>query len=89
MVLLDTGSSDLVSSNRQQCGWRVWGPWLIGPQWVVSSDCTAEDCAGVPKYEKSGSLSLTDVPFHLNYLMGNVTGVVGSDTVTLGEFQND
>ena len=56
-------------------------------QWVVASDCTTEDCSGVPKYNKSASLSLSDVPFHLNYLMGNVTGVVGSDTVTLGEFQ--
>ncbi|KAI0807141.1 acid protease [Fomes fomentarius] len=55
--------------------------------WVVSSDCTTEGCAGVPKYHRTASLSLTDVSFHLNYLMGNVTGVVGSDTVTLGEFQ--
>ncbi|KAI0748003.1 acid protease [Daedaleopsis nitida] len=55
--------------------------------WVVSSDCMAEDCSGVPKYNKSASLSLADVPFHLNYLMGNVTGVVGSDTVTVGDFQ--
>ncbi|KAI0721650.1 acid protease [Cerioporus squamosus] len=55
--------------------------------WVVSSDCTTVDCSGVPKYAKSPSLSLTDVPFHLSYLMGNVTGVVGSETVTVGEFQ--
>ncbi|RPD79952.1 acid protease [Lentinus tigrinus ALCF2SS1-7] len=55
--------------------------------WVVSSDCTTLDCSGVPKYEQTPSLSLTDVPFHLTYLMGNVTGLVGSDTVTVGEFQ--
>ncbi|KAI0646935.1 acid protease [Trametes meyenii] len=55
--------------------------------WVVSSDCTTEDCDGVRKYSRSPSLSQSDVPFHLNYLMGNVSGTVGTETVTLGDFE--
>ncbi|KAI0374768.1 acid protease [Pilatotrama ljubarskyi] len=55
--------------------------------WVVSSDCTTEDCAGVRKYSRTPSLSQSDIPFHLNYLMGNVSGAVGSETVGLGQFQ--
>ncbi|KAI0361969.1 acid protease [Trametes cingulata] len=55
--------------------------------WVVSSDCTTEDCAGVRKYSRTPSLSPSDIPFHLNYLMGNVSGTVGSETVTLGDFE--
>ncbi|KAI0831182.1 acid protease [Trametes gibbosa] len=55
--------------------------------WVVSSDCATADCEGVRKYTKTPSLSPLDVPFHLNYLVGNVSGTVGSETVTLGEFQ--
>nr|VWO98793.1 Fox3p [Ganoderma boninense] len=55
--------------------------------WVVSSDCTVDDCHGVPKYAQSSSLALTDVPFHLDYLSGSVSGLVGTETVTLGEYQ--
>ncbi|TBU50648.1 aspartic peptidase domain-containing protein [Dichomitus squalens] len=55
--------------------------------WVVSSDCTVEDCHGVPKYNRTSSLDLTDVPFHLDYLMGSVSGVVGTEMVTLGQYQ--
>ncbi|EIW60502.1 acid protease [Trametes versicolor FP-101664 SS1] len=55
--------------------------------WVVSSDCSTSDCEGVQKYTRTPSLSQTDVPFHLNYLVGNVSGTVGAETVTLGEFQ--
>ncbi|KAL7283299.1 hypothetical protein ACG7TL_002728 [Trametes sanguinea] len=29
----------------------------------------------------------TDMPFHLDYLMGNVSGTVGSETVTVGDFE--
>lgn len=60
---------------------------LITIQWVVSSDCSTSDCEGVQKYTRTPSLSQTDVPFHLNYLVGNVSGTVGAETVTLGEFQ--
>ena len=56
-------------------------------QWVVASDCTVEDCHGVPKYNRTSSLYLTDVPFHLDYLMGSVAGLVGTETVALGQYQ--
>ncbi|KAI0781057.1 acid protease [Trametes elegans] len=55
--------------------------------WVVSSDCSTEDCSGVRKYSKTPSLSPTDVPFNLSYLLGNVSGTVGSEIITLGDFQ--
>ncbi|KAH9854110.1 acid protease [Lenzites betulinus] len=55
--------------------------------WVVSSDCTTTDCEGVHKYSQTPSLSPLDVSFHLNYLIGNVSGTVGTETVTLGEYQ--
>ncbi|KAI0637087.1 acid protease [Trametes polyzona] len=55
--------------------------------WVVSSDCATTDCEGVRKYRRTPSFSQSDVPFHLSYLVGNVSGTVGSETVTLGEFQ--
>ncbi|KAI8998749.1 acid protease [Trametes punicea] len=55
--------------------------------WVVSSDCATEDCAGVRKYSKTPSYSSSDTPFHLAYLMGNVSGTVGSETVTIGDFE--
>ena len=42
----------------------------------------------MPKYTSTSSLStISDVPFNLNYLMGSVTGSVGTETVTLGPFQ--
>ncbi|CDO70781.1 hypothetical protein BN946_scf184798.g96 [Trametes cinnabarina] len=55
--------------------------------WVASSDCTTGDCAGVRKYSKTPSFSSLDTPFHLDYLMGNVSGTVGSETVTVGHFE--
>ncbi|THH33866.1 hypothetical protein EUX98_g214 [Antrodiella citrinella] len=56
--------------------------------WVVSSNCTQQDCAGVPKYSPTSSLNLlSNEPFNLNYLMGSVTGSVGTETVMLGPFQ--
>ncbi|KAH9946219.1 aspartic peptidase domain-containing protein [Epithele typhae] len=55
--------------------------------WVVSSDCISEECAGVRKYNRTSSLTLTDQPFHLDYLAGNVTGLVGADTARLGDFE--
>ncbi|KAH9901270.1 acid protease [Cubamyces lactineus] len=55
--------------------------------WVVSSDCTADDCAGVRKYRDTPTYNSSNVVFELNYLMGNVSGTVGSETVTLGEIE--
>lgn len=54
---------------------------------MVSSDCADEECQKIPKYTTTPSLNLTDVPFKLNYLVGSVTGFVGSDTVTLGAYE--
>lgn len=56
-------------------------------QWVVSSDCTGDDCAGVRKYRKTPTYNSSNMAFELNYLMGNVSGTVGSETITLGEFE--
>ncbi|KAI0336409.1 acid protease [Cubamyces sp. BRFM 1775] len=55
--------------------------------WVVSSDCTVDDCAGVRKYRETPTYNSSNVGFDLNYLMGNVSGTVGSETVTLGGFE--
>ncbi|KAJ8454541.1 hypothetical protein ONZ51_g12968 [Trametes cubensis] len=55
--------------------------------WVVSSDCTGDDCAGVRKYRKTPTYNSSNMAFELNYLMGNVSGTVGSETITLGEFE--
>ncbi|OBZ75745.1 Chymosin [Grifola frondosa] len=82
LVLLDTGSADLVCyCTMEACD----APPDIDAVGYIS-DCAEEDCQGVPTYKKTASLSLTDTPFHLDYLMGAVTGTVGSETVTLGQF---
>ncbi|KIK45844.1 hypothetical protein CY34DRAFT_488303 [Suillus luteus UH-Slu-Lm8-n1] len=57
--------------------------------WVVSSDCTSPDCQGITRYSSSSSstLTLSDQPFKLIYLMGSVLGTVGTETVTLGPYE--
>ncbi|KAI0950285.1 hypothetical protein AcV7_008801 [Taiwanofungus camphoratus] len=57
--------------------------------WVVSSDCTEEDCQAVPRYNttNSSSLNLSDADFHLDYLLGSVTGSIGTDTITVGPYE--
>ncbi|KAG0705369.1 aspartic peptidase domain-containing protein [Suillus ampliporus] len=57
--------------------------------WVVSSDCTNSDCQGITRYSSSSSstLTLTDQPFKLTYLMGSVLGTVGTETVILGPYE--
>ncbi|EPQ58400.1 acid protease, partial [Gloeophyllum trabeum ATCC 11539] len=55
--------------------------------WVISSDCTAADCLGIATYQTTPTLSLTDTPFKLGYLMGSVSGTVGYETITLGNYQ--
>ncbi|KAG1759033.1 aspartic peptidase domain-containing protein [Suillus occidentalis] len=57
--------------------------------WVVSSDCTSPDCQGIARYSSSSSstLTLSDQPFKLIYLMGSVLGTVGTETVTLGPYE--
>ncbi|TFK55194.1 acid protease [Heliocybe sulcata] len=55
--------------------------------WVISADCTEPDCLGLSMYKPTPTLSITDTPFALDYLMGSVSGTVGYDTVTLGNYQ--
>ncbi|EMD38491.1 hypothetical protein CERSUDRAFT_94025 [Gelatoporia subvermispora B] len=55
--------------------------------WVVSTDCTEQDCQGVTKYSKSSSFGSIDASFHLSYLMGSVTGIIGTDTVVVGPYE--
>lgn len=57
--------------------------------WVASTDCTTEDCHGVPKYSQAEShtLNLSGEPFNLNYLSGSVVGIVGTETVEFGWYQ--
>ncbi|EPT05963.1 hypothetical protein FOMPIDRAFT_1026836 [Fomitopsis schrenkii] len=57
--------------------------------WVVSSNCTAQDCAKVPKFDTSDTANLTvsGAGFHLGYLLGSVNGTIVTDTVTLGSYE--
>ncbi|KZT11415.1 acid protease [Laetiporus sulphureus 93-53] len=57
--------------------------------WVVSSNCVGQDCQGITKYNAtaSSSLSLTNASFHLQYLLGSVSGAIGTDTVALGSYE--
>ncbi|EED78605.1 predicted protein [Postia placenta Mad-698-R] len=57
--------------------------------WVVSSDCTTSDCQGIATFDisESNSLNLTSTDFHLDYLIGSVSGTVGTDTVTFGPYE--
>ncbi|KAI6126262.1 acid protease [Pisolithus croceorrhizus] len=57
--------------------------------WVASTDCTTEDCHGVPKYSQAEShtLSLLGEPFKLTYLSGSVVGIVATETIELGWYQ--
>ncbi|KAF9228598.1 acid protease [Gyrodon lividus] len=57
--------------------------------WVVSSGCKDKDCQEIPTYSPSASstLSLSDKPFRLAYLLGSVQGSVGTETITLGAYQ--
>ncbi|GBE82352.1 acid protease [Sparassis crispa] len=55
--------------------------------WVVSSNCDEQDCQGVPRYNDTSSLNLSDVPFDLKYVQGSVSGTVGTETVSVGSFE--
>lgn len=56
---------------------------------MVSSDCTTSDCQGIATFDisESNSLNLTSTDFHLDYLIGSVSGTVGTDTVTFGPYE--
>ncbi|KAH9842834.1 aspartic peptidase domain-containing protein [Rhodofomes roseus] len=57
--------------------------------WVVSSNCTTQDCAEVPKFDTTdtANLTLSGAAFHLGYLLGSVTGSIVADTVALGSYE--
>ncbi|KAH7909709.1 aspartic peptidase domain-containing protein [Hygrophoropsis aurantiaca] len=57
--------------------------------WVVSSECTNSDCLPIKKYSEATSktLSLSNQPFKLQYLLGSVQGTVGTEVVTVGPYQ--
>jgi len=86
MVILDTGSTDLVR-NHPRTPSSIITDQNPQRQWVVSSECTEEDCQSVSTYTDTSSLSKTDTPFRLNYLMGSVTGEVAFESITLGNYR--
>ncbi|KAJ7702327.1 aspartic peptidase domain-containing protein [Mycena rosella] len=57
--------------------------------WVVSSQCSNQDCRTVPRFSPSLSttLSQTGLLFELDYLVGKVHGEIAFDTVALGPYQ--
>ncbi|GJE90866.1 A1 family peptidase [Phanerochaete sordida] len=55
--------------------------------WIVSSGCTEDDCSNVPKYQPTPTLDLSPTAFELRYLLGEVSGVIGTETVGLGRFE--
>ncbi|TRM59413.1 aspartic peptidase domain-containing protein [Schizophyllum amplum] len=57
--------------------------------WVVSTDCTSDDCSSVARYSPQDSQSLVSstTPFRLNYLLGSVTGYVAFETVSIGIYE--
>ncbi|EIN07738.1 acid protease [Punctularia strigosozonata HHB-11173 SS5] len=55
--------------------------------WVVSDACSNADCLAVPRYHRTSTLHLSGAPFALNYLSGNVSGLIGTETVTAANYQ--
>ncbi|EKM55526.1 uncharacterized protein PHACADRAFT_256215 [Phanerochaete carnosa HHB-10118-sp] len=56
-------------------------------QWVVSSSCTEDDCEAVPRYQPTSTLDLSSGSFALQYLLGEVSGAIGTETVSLGQIE--
>ncbi|KAG1900796.1 aspartic peptidase domain-containing protein [Suillus fuscotomentosus] len=83
-----------IPSHAADCsigGQEFWITFDTGSSdlWVVSSDCTNPDCQGITRYSSSSSttLTLSNQPFELTYLVGSVLGTVGTETVTLGPYE--
>ncbi|KAF9072922.1 aspartic peptidase domain-containing protein [Rhodocollybia butyracea] len=57
--------------------------------WVISNACQTSDCLNVARYSRAFSTNLTisQIPFHIDYVTGSVSGLVASETVCLGLFQ--
>ncbi|KAJ3728740.1 acid protease [Lentinula raphanica] len=57
--------------------------------WVISNECKTTDCSNVARYSRSFSLnlSLTQMPFRIDYISGSVSGLVASETISLGPYR--
>ncbi|KAJ3889306.1 aspartic peptidase domain-containing protein [Lentinula edodes] len=57
--------------------------------WVISNECDSADCANVARYSRafSSNLSISQTPFHIDYISGSVSGLVASETVSLGPYR--
>ncbi|CAL1704341.1 unnamed protein product [Somion occarium] len=56
--------------------------------WVVSTECIEEDCHAVTKYQPTSSLTWSNASsFGLDYLLGSVSGKIGTELVTLGPYE--
>ncbi|KAJ3847457.1 aspartic peptidase domain-containing protein [Lentinula lateritia] len=57
--------------------------------WVISNECDSADCANVARYSQafSSNLSISQTPFHIDYISGSVSGLVASETVSLGPYR--
>ncbi|KAJ4488453.1 acid protease [Lentinula aciculospora] len=57
--------------------------------WVISNECKSADCANVARYSPSFSTNLviSQMPFHIDYISGSVSGLVASETVSLGPYR--
>ncbi|KIK63628.1 hypothetical protein GYMLUDRAFT_162371, partial [Collybiopsis luxurians FD-317 M1] len=57
--------------------------------WVISNECQSLDCLSVARYSTSFSskLSISQTPFHIEYISGSVSGLAASEIITLGPYQ--
>ncbi|KAL4074628.1 aspartic peptidase domain-containing protein [Scleroderma yunnanense] len=85
------GSRLPLSSEATIGGQKFWVTLDTGSSdlWVVSTKCSTSECQEVVKYspERSHTMSLSGKPFNITYLVGSASGIVGTETVTLGPYQ--
>ncbi|KAJ7735796.1 acid protease [Mycena metata] len=53
--------------------------------WVASSSCSSSDCSSTPHYDPTAASS-TSQSFNITYLVGDVSGPIVWDTVTVGGY---
>ncbi|KAJ6614583.1 aspartic peptidase domain-containing protein [Mycena sp. CBHHK59/15] len=56
--------------------------------WFASSSCSSSVCSQAPLYNPASAIP-TDDELHINYLVGNVSGPIYWDTVTIGGYSID
>ncbi|KAJ7108747.1 aspartic peptidase domain-containing protein [Mycena epipterygia] len=56
--------------------------------WIASNSCSSSVCGQSPLYDPSDS-TFTSADFTINYLVGNVSGPIVWDTVTVGGYSID